>query len=132
MRPPPEDAAGELRYRSRRPCPTTGSRSSRSASTQGAQIRLRRAAALLDSANGEPGFSRPLGRLLEPENEDLSLFEEEVPRGGARVIRRFQYARWIDGSHACGSPGARAPARRGLERPALRRDRRERLPSVRE
>ena len=47
-----------------------------------------------------PRFSRPLGRLLEPENEDFSLHEEEIPRTGARVTRRYQYARWTDGSTA--------------------------------
>jgi hypothetical protein len=60
-------------------------------------IRLRRAAALLDEG-GEPGFSQPLGRILEPERQDLSLFEEEVPRGGVKVVRRFEYTRWVDGS----------------------------------
>jgi hypothetical protein len=28
----------------------------------------------------------------------LSLFEEEVPRSGLRLVRQFQYARWLDGS----------------------------------
>jgi hypothetical protein len=60
-------------------------------------IRLRRGKALLDQ-NDTPTFSRPLGRILEPERLDLSLFEEEVPRSGLRVIRQFQYARWLDGS----------------------------------
>ena len=61
-------------------------------------IRLRRAAALLDEG-GEPGFSRPLGRILEPERPDLSLFEEEVPRSRRRAsCGQFQYARWVDGS----------------------------------
>jgi hypothetical protein len=60
-------------------------------------IRLRRAAALIDEG-GIPGFSEPLGRILEPERTDFSLFEEEVPRGGVRVVRQFQYARWVDGS----------------------------------
>jgi hypothetical protein len=60
-------------------------------------IRLRRAAALVDE-NGEPGFTVPLGRILEPEHTGLTLFEEEVPRGGVRVVRQFQYARWTDGS----------------------------------
>jgi hypothetical protein len=59
-------------------------------------VRLRRAAALIEE-DGEPGFSRPLGRLLEPERSDLSLFEEEVPRSGLRLTRRFEYARWVDG-----------------------------------
>jgi hypothetical protein len=60
-------------------------------------VRLRRAAALLDEG-GEIGFSRPLGRLLEPERHDLSLFEEEVPRSGLKVVRQFEYTRWVDGS----------------------------------
>jgi hypothetical protein len=60
-------------------------------------IRLRRAAALVDEG-GEPALSEPHGRILEPERHDLSLFEEEVPRGGVRVVRRFEYARWVDGS----------------------------------
>jgi hypothetical protein len=59
-------------------------------------IRLRRAAALIDES-GEPGFSEPHGRILEPERTDLSLFEEEVARGGVRVVRRFEYTRWVDG-----------------------------------
>ncbi len=64
-------------------------------------IRLRRAATLLertdDGPGGLPALSRPLGRILEPERPDLSLFEEEVPRSGIRVTRAFQYARWIGG-----------------------------------
>ena len=60
-------------------------------------IRLRRAAALLDEG-GEPAFSQPHGRILEPEHQDLSVFEEEVPRGGVKVVRRFEYTRWLDGS----------------------------------
>jgi hypothetical protein len=39
----------------------------------------------------------PLGRILNAEAR-LELQEEEVPRGGARVTRAYQYARWIDGS----------------------------------
>ena len=61
-------------------------------------IRLRRAAALLDQGDGQPGFTRPLGRFLEPERTDLSLFEEEAPRSGLRLTRQFQYTRWVDGS----------------------------------
>jgi hypothetical protein len=60
-------------------------------------VRLQRAKALIDEG-GAPGFSRPLGRLLEPERRDLSLFEEEVPRSGLRLVRRFEYTRWVDGS----------------------------------
>ena len=60
-------------------------------------IRLRRGKVLLDQ-HDTPAFSRPLGRILEPERQDLSLFEEEVPRSGLRLVRQFQYARWLDGS----------------------------------
>ena len=60
-------------------------------------IRLQRAKALIDQY-GASGFSRPLGRLLEPERRDLSLFEEEVPRSGLKLTRRFEYTRWADGS----------------------------------
>ncbi|MQA91389.1 MAG: hypothetical protein GEU90_14360 [Gemmatimonas sp.] len=49
------------------------------------------------SGNGRGSEVRPIGRLLEP-NRDLRLFEEEVPRAGAHVIRAFQLARWSDGS----------------------------------
>ncbi|HEV7808676.1 MAG TPA: hypothetical protein VGO80_22925 [Solirubrobacteraceae bacterium] len=64
---------------------------------QQAAVRLRRAAALVDGGD-EPRLSRPLGRILEPERPNLSLFEEEIPRAGARVTRHYQYARWVDGS----------------------------------
>src|SRR5262249_23185456 len=60
-------------------------------------IKLRRVAALLDEG-GTLGFSRPRGRILDPDDPDFSLFEEEVPRSGAHVTRGYQYARWTDGS----------------------------------
>ena len=60
-------------------------------------IRLQRAKALVDEG-GSAGFTRPLGRILEPERRDLSLFEEEVPRAGLKLVRRFEYARWVDGA----------------------------------
>jgi len=60
-------------------------------------VRLRRAAALIDEGD-QPALTRPLGRILEPERPDLSLFEEEVPRSGLRLVRQFEYARWVDGS----------------------------------
>jgi hypothetical protein len=40
----------------------------------------------------------PLGRILEPYDAQMLIREEEVPRAGARVMRAYQYARWIDGS----------------------------------
>jgi hypothetical protein len=55
-------------------------------------IRLRRGTL----PEGSPAI-QPKGRILEP-HRTLSLFEEEVPRTGARVTRAYQYARWIDGS----------------------------------
>ena len=96
----PEAAAGELHYTLATTVPENWIPFQPMRFGEGAQIRLRRAAALLDSANGELAFSRPLGRLLEPENEGFSLHEEEIPRTGARVTRRYQYARWTDGSTA--------------------------------
>lgn len=59
-------------------------------------IRLQRGRVLLDR-DGEPVAPGALGRVLEP-GAPLSLFEEEVPRAGARVTRAWQYARWADGA----------------------------------
>jgi hypothetical protein len=58
-------------------------------------LRLRRGAVLKTDGQSEPVHS--VGRILESDNE-LSLFEEEVPREGIRVIRSYQFTRWIDGS----------------------------------
>ena len=59
-------------------------------------IRLRRGRVLLDR-DGQPTTPAALGRVLEPRTQ-LNLFEEEVPRAGARVTCAFQYARWVDGT----------------------------------
>jgi len=59
-------------------------------------VRLRRAR-LLSSNGGGTELPVPQGRILQP-GAPLSLFEEEVPRSGARVTRSWQYARWLDGS----------------------------------
>jgi hypothetical protein len=58
-------------------------------------IRLRRGRVLVDRG-GEPVLPPVLGRVLAPDGP-LELFEEEVPRAGARVLRSFQQARWLDG-----------------------------------
>ncbi|MCI0388363.1 MAG: hypothetical protein MOB07_06310 [Acidobacteria bacterium] len=58
-------------------------------------LRLRRGAVL--KTDGAPEPVHALGRILESGNE-LSLFEEEVPREGVRVTRSYQFTRWIDGS----------------------------------
>lgn len=61
-----------------------------------ADIRLVRGRVLLQGS-GAPVSPPPLGRLLEP-GGPLRLFEEEVPRAGARITRAYQYVRWTDGS----------------------------------
>jgi hypothetical protein len=39
----------------------------------------------------------PKGELLQP-HQAMTIEEEEVPRGGATLERRWQLARWTDGS----------------------------------
>jgi len=48
---------------------------------------------------------RPLGEILDPPEEELpadeevyQLYDEEVTRSGRTVQRRYQFARWLDGS----------------------------------
>jgi hypothetical protein len=59
-------------------------------------VRLRRGRVLLDRG-GEPTTPPALGRVLDP-GQPLEVYEEEVPRAGARVTRAYQYARWSDGT----------------------------------
>jgi hypothetical protein len=59
-------------------------------------IRLVRGRVLLENSPSAVA-PVPLGLLLEP-GRPLRIFEEEVPRAGARVSRSWQYARWSDGS----------------------------------
>jgi hypothetical protein len=59
--------------------------------------------AMLDVDEGELKPIEPLGRILQPANlpagqEIYRIFEEEVPRAGARVYRERCRSRWIDGS----------------------------------
>jgi hypothetical protein len=61
----------------------------------GTGLRLQRGAVL--DTQGVPRAVPALGRILES-GHALSLFEEEVPREGARVTRSYQWTRWIDGS----------------------------------
>ena len=35
--------------------------------------------------------------MPDPQN-NLNIFEEEIPREGARVTRAFQYERWLGGT----------------------------------
>ena len=64
--------------------------------TSGA-IAFRRAATLRPdgSLNAQSAQSRVL--MPDPQNK-LDLFEEEIPRDGARVTRAFHYARWFNGT----------------------------------
>ena len=96
--PPPEEATGDASFRLATLVPDYWIPFQPQRVDPGKpDIRLRRAAALIDEG-GEPGFTEPFGRILEPEHTNLTLFEEEVPRGGVRVVRQFEYARWTDGS----------------------------------
>ena len=58
-------------------------------------LRLKRGAVLKTDGSREPVHA--LGRILESGHE-LSLYEEEVPREGIRVTRKYEYTRWYDGS----------------------------------
>jgi hypothetical protein len=59
-------------------------------------VRFRRGR-LLASTDDDSISPTALGRILEA-GQPLTLFEEEVPRSGARITRAWQLARWIDGS----------------------------------
>jgi hypothetical protein len=61
--------------------------------TDAVQRRMRRAALL--RTDGTAAIVAPLGRLLAA---DVALFEEEFPREGVKVERRYMLARWVDGS----------------------------------
>ena len=39
-----------------------------------------------------------VGRILNPEQDGLAIFEEEIPREGIRVARHYQLARWQNGA----------------------------------
>jgi len=57
-------------------------------------IRLRRGAMLMPDGSNQLAVAQ--GRILS--GNELSLYEEEVPRSGVRVTRSYQHARWIGGS----------------------------------
>ena len=59
-------------------------------------LRLVRAAML--APDGTNQLRRARGPLLNPPGPGLALFDEEVPREGARVTRSAQHARWLGGS----------------------------------
>jgi hypothetical protein len=59
-------------------------------------LRLRRAKMLHIEQPTQP--TGALGRILNPAQDALAIFEEEIPREGIRVTRHYQLARWQDGS----------------------------------
>jgi len=60
----------------------------------GSAMILRRGRSLLSNGDLSPAA---LGRILDP-GRKLLVYEEEVPKGGVSVTRRWQLARWLDGS----------------------------------
>jgi hypothetical protein len=59
-------------------------------------IRFRRGATLRQDGSLKPQLA--LSQILKPSAGPLDIFEEEIPREGARVTRCYQYARWFDNS----------------------------------
>ena len=57
-------------------------------------IRFRRGATLRQDGTRQP--QPALSQILQPSVGPLDIFEEEIPREGARVTRSYQYARWFD------------------------------------
>jgi len=64
--------------------------------TSGA-IAFRRGATLRPDGSRNPQSAQSRVLLPDPQNK-LDMFEEEIPREGARVTRAFQYARWFNGA----------------------------------
>jgi hypothetical protein len=63
---------------------------------------------IVGAAHGDsPGT--PAGRLLAP--DPLRLYDEEIPRDGARVTRSYRLARWTDGSTCLWAGPAKQPGR---------------------
>lgn len=62
-----------------------------------AAITFRRGATLREDGSRRLGAAQ--SRVLRPDAQSkLDIYEEEIPREGARVTRAFQYARWFDGA----------------------------------
>ena len=60
-------------------------------------VRLVRGAVL--KPDGSQQIVRSQGRILNPDNTArLAVYDEEIPREGAKVTRSYQLARWLDGS----------------------------------
>jgi hypothetical protein len=63
-------------------------------------LEAKRRLALAAMRNEKGELLRPLGELLRPEglSGPLALYDEEVPRVGAQLMRAYEYARSSDGS----------------------------------
>lgn len=93
--PLPEEPSDELRYRLSTEVPAPWiPLVPQQVDAQSGQVRLRRGALLL--ANGTQEVATARGAVLG--GDELSLYEEEVPRSGVRVTRQWQQVRWQDGS----------------------------------
>jgi hypothetical protein len=73
----------------------------------GPQARLRPGAL----PGGADGAARGIRGSLLAAGGDLRLYEEEVPREGARITRGFRYARWSDGTSHLWLARSKAPGR---------------------
>lgn len=96
-REPAPQADGRLRYRLATAVPDHWTPLLPVQSPAG--LRLERAKLL--ATDGAPRFVEARGRILNPAEAagaGLAIFEEEIPREGARVTRAYQLARWQDGS----------------------------------
>jgi hypothetical protein len=88
-------AAGPLRYRLSTEIPDYWIPLMPARAGEG--LRLKRGAVLRTDGSPEPVSAK--GRILTPDpSRELEMYEEEVPREGVRIIRNYQYTRWIDGS----------------------------------
>lgn len=60
-------------------------------------VRIRPDAPPIRLQRGRRGQGHILEPRLDAREKEIPIYEEEVPREGAKVSRAFQYARWIDG-----------------------------------
>ena len=92
LTPPP---VGNLRYRLATDVPANWVPLLPQRNGTDGSLRLVRAAML--ATDGTNQIRRARGELLNPPGQGLALFDEEVPREGARVTRSAQHARWFGG-----------------------------------
>lgn len=59
---------------------------------------LARAAMVRPKIGGGTEPIVPLGRVVGPTSAPRTVFDEEVPREGTKVVRTYRYARWSNGS----------------------------------